>query len=89
MADSSKDPCICPDLKNWPTVQIDDDGSFKYILAKIHCGHEEHDFYTVVGHKRLKSYTDIINEVLFIKKSTKPSGRTCDDDIEAPLHSHS
>ncbi|XP_026319560.1 14 kDa phosphohistidine phosphatase-like [Hyposmocoma kahamanoa] len=65
----SKEPCTCPLLDNVSTVDIDDNGSFKYILVKLKCGHNNHESYLVVGHNRHQSHTDIINEV---NEKTKP-----------------
>lgn len=59
--------CMCPIITNIPKVDIDEDGTFKYILVSFHCPkHEMHvkPCVTIVkGGHRYDYHSEIYTEV--------------------------
>lgn len=66
MTATAKEQCVCTTLEKTPRVDIDDDGTFNYMLVKVQCENTDHVHFFVAGHKRYQSLTDFLKEVSII-----------------------
>lgn len=71
--------CMCPIMTNIPKVQIDKEGTFKYILVNFHCPTHEigvKPCVTIVwGGRRYKYHSDIYLEVSNVSMDVDPDCR--------------